>query len=440
MTTTMTVAQTPMNALAAKINEQREASAEQMDRMSSAVQRLRQHSIDAVIPTPGLTAEVVDAFDGSTKHDRLRLVATDATGNKIPLRILEGAHEQLAQKLDIPRKFYDRLLTMHTDLLATNVSELFKREPDTRMLRMLKPTMTEEMERAAHHTGTQFAVRAIVSSRYRALDNGALLDVLLPEAEARGLRLAEWNLDDRRFALRFTGQERTIGQIREAHGFKADGDNYHRTENGVDLAWVNEVLSFGVAITNSETGHGSLAVRQFARVLRCLNAFVKDETHRTVHVGRKHEDTDSFVMQEDTKRLGAAAQFALVRDRFIDAVSESKERNMAEKFAAAMGQPLELPEALPVLTFIDSVGDRFELSDREKELLQEEVTHEMIVTQRVKPTAFSIAQGFTAAAQRLPEGGFHRKQEIETMGWQIIDNPTATLVKAAQDAVKRAAK
>lgn len=421
-------------------HEQQQQATETTDRMTSAVQHLSRNSLDAVIPTPGLLAEVVDATEKLDAADRVRLVARDRQGHAFGLRLLPGAHEQLAQRLDMPRKFYDRLLEAHPDLLAHNITELFRREPDNRMLRMLRPTMSEDFARKAALTQTQFAVRAVVSDKYRALDNGGLVDTLLPEANARGLRLVEWNLDDRSFALRFAGPERTIGDIREAHGFKREGDNYHRRdENGRDMAWVDEVLSFGVAITNSETGHGSLAVRQFSRVLRCLNAFVKDETHRTRHVGRKQGTEDEVtIVGADTRRLEAAAQFARVRDRFVEAVSDERMQQMAGKFAAAMGEPLALPPEVPLLTFVDHVGMRFDLSDRERELLQQEVTAELITVQQRTPSAFNIAQGFTAMAKQAND--FQRKQEIETFGWQIIDDPTATLVQAAKDAAKEASK
>lgn len=416
------------------LTEQQEQAQEQTDRMTSAVQHLQRHIVDAVIPTPGIVAEVVEG-DGLAPADRVRLVARDGAGNAYGLRVLDGAHEQLAQRLDMPRKFYDRLLGAHPDLLAHNVTELFRREPDSRMLRMLRPEMKPEWQALAAQTNTQFVVRAVVSDKYRALDNGGLVDTLLPSAEAQGLRLVEWDLDDRSFALRFAGPERTIGEIREAHGFRAEGDNYHRRENGVDLAWVNEVLSFGVAVSNSETGHGSLAVRQFSRILRCLNAYVKDETHRTVHVGRKQQaDEDGFLIGNDTRRLEAAAQFARVRDRFLDAVSEQKQKLMAGKFAEAMGTTLDLPPEVPLLQFVSNVGARFDLSDRERDLLQEEFAHEMVQAGRTQPSAFTVAQAFTALAKRADT--FTRKQEIECVGWQIVQDPTAALVQAAKDAVK----
>lgn len=411
-----------------------EQATEQVQRMTAAVAAVRRNCVDAVTHTSRVTAQATPGSDLPVA-DRIRLIAETPDG-PLPLRVLDGAHDQLAQRLDMPRKFYERLLASHPDLLAHNVSELFRREPDNRMFRLLRPAYSDELMTGAARTETALAVRAIVSDRYRPLDNVPMVETLLPAAEQHGLRLVEWNLDERRFALRFAGPERTIGEIREAHGFKAEGDHYHRRENGVDLAWVNEVLSFGVSITNSETGHGALAVRQFSRILRCLNAFVKDETHRTVHVGKRQEEGEAFLVGADTRRLDHALTFAKVRDRFLDAVSEQKQRQMATTFAKAMGTELPLPPAVPLFTFVDVLGERFALTEKETALLQAEVTAELIATQRHTPSAFSIAQGFTAMAKSADD--FQRKQEIETMGWQIVEDPTTTLLAAVTEATKAA--
>ena len=416
----------------------REASTARLHAMDRALSHLTRYTVDAVIPTPALRVDVL-TDDRLAPADRLKLVAKDQQGHEFGLRVLDGAHEQLAQKLDVPRKFYDRLLTDHPDLLAHTVGALLQREPAAFMLRMLNPLYSDTMRETAGRMGAHYAVRAIVSDRYRPLDHAGLMNVLVEEARARDLLLADWHLDDRRFSARFSGPERTVAQIREAHGFKAEGDNYHRVENGVDLAWVNEVLSFGVEVTNSETGHGSLAVRQFSRVLRCLNAYVRDEQHRTVHVGRKQtKDADTFLVSAETQRLEAAVQFGRVKDRFIDAVSATRQTHMAKAFANAMGHVLELPPEVPALRFIDAVGLTFEMTDREREVLQDEFVSELTVTNATHPSAFNVAQAMTATAQRVET--FTRRQEVEAIGWRIIEDPTATLVKAAQDAVKATAK
>lgn len=411
-------------------------NAERIAAMQGEIENLRRATVDAIAPTAGLRAEVVEG-DNLPASDRIRILARTADGSEVPLRVLDSAHEQIATKLDIPRKFYDRLLTAHPDLLVHTMSALFTRESEPRMLRMLRPSVSDAMMEGAARTGTQFAMRAMLSNKFRPLDTGGLMDQLIPAAAAHNLRLAEYNLDERKFIARFVGPERSIGEIREAHGFKATGDNYHaRDENGKDRAWVNEVLSFGVAVTNSETGHGALAVREMTKVLRCLNDYVKNEVSRTRHVGKRQDETDDFEIAGDTQRLELAAVFARVRDRFIAAVNETAQKTKAETFAKAMGTTLELPEALPMMEFINVVGERFKLSERESELLQEEVTHELIETGRTKPSAFSVAQGFTAMAKRLGEGQQDRRQEIESIGWQIVADPTTHLIKAAQDAVK----
>lgn len=444
-TTTPTTTMTPLServpqvviapdSLAAMNAKLQEESRDSMQRMNSALHHLQRHTVDAVIPTPALRVDVL-TDDRLAPSDRLKFVARDQQGHEFGLRVLDGAHEQLAQKLDVPRKFYDRLLTDHPDLLAHTVGALLQREPAAFMLRMLNPQYSADMREAAGRMGAHYAVRAIVSDRYRPLDHAGLMNTLVEEATARGLLLADWHLDDRRFSARFNGPERTVGEIREAHGFKAEGDNYHRMVNGKDMAWVNEVLSFGVEVTNSETGHGSLAVRQFSRVLRCLNAYVRDEQHRTVHVGRKQATgDDTFLVSAETQRLEAAVQFGRVRDRFIEAVSAPRQLQMAKAFGEAMGHVVELPPEVHALRFIDAVGLTFEMTDRERDILQDEFVSEMQVTHVERPSAFSVAQAVTATARRVETVA--RRQEIEAIGWRIIEDPSAALLNAAKEAVK----
>src|SRR5215472_16746409 len=73
------------------------------------------------------------------------------------------AHEQFADYLDIPRKFYGRLRDAHPSLLDHNVNTLLRHEPKRRMVRTLDGQ-----------------VRAFLSDRYRRLDNDELAEAILP--------------------------------------------------------------------------------------------------------------------------------------------------------------------------------------------------------------------------------------------------------------------
>src|SRR5574341_1052195 len=158
----------------------------------AAVDRLRAATVDAVAPTAALTMRPLEAVgEGSADlpaADRVVLEAAQRGREPMRLRVLPGAHEQLAEKTGIPRKYYDRMLEAAPELLAENVNTWFRREPANRLVRMLRP-LTDADERALARTGAQMSVRAVLSDRYRPLDHGSLLDVVLP-ALPGGMRVA----------------------------------------------------------------------------------------------------------------------------------------------------------------------------------------------------------------------------------------------------------
>jgi hypothetical protein len=53
-------------------------------------------------------------------------------------RITDHCHQQIASRLQIPAKYYKRLLADHADLVMQNVNTLFEREPELRMIRTIE--------------------------------------------------------------------------------------------------------------------------------------------------------------------------------------------------------------------------------------------------------------------------------------------------------------
>src|SRR5580765_1186771 len=76
--------------------------------------------------------------------------------------INQTARRQLADKLGIPMAYFNRLQDDHPDLLASNVNTILSREPSRSMVRTLDGN-----------------VRAILTDRYRPLDNYDLADAIL---------------------------------------------------------------------------------------------------------------------------------------------------------------------------------------------------------------------------------------------------------------------
>ena len=81
--------------------------------------------------------------------------------------ILPYAHGQMAQRLNIPKRFYDRLHGSYPALLADTVTTILHNEPEDRMVRAwgdpVNPT-----------------VRAFLSNRYRRIDHVEVAEASLP--------------------------------------------------------------------------------------------------------------------------------------------------------------------------------------------------------------------------------------------------------------------
>ena len=133
----------------------------------------------------------------------------------------EIAHRQIGQHLKIPAVYYDRMRAEYPELLVQNVNSWFARSTGTRrMLRTLDGT-----------------ARALLSDRYRRIDNFEIANAVLPiigSMEGAGVESCE--LTDSRMYLKVVNP-RVTAEVRKG-----------------------DIVQAGVIISNSEVGMGSVKV------------------------------------------------------------------------------------------------------------------------------------------------------------------------------------
>jgi hypothetical protein len=195
------------------------------------------------------------------------------------------ARRQLADKLKIPYAYFERMREDQPTLLDRNVNTWLQSEEDRRMLRTLDGQ-----------------VRAVLSDRYRRLDNFDLAESVLPILQ---------QLPEVRFeSVELTETKMYLKCITPRLKYEmAPGD----------------VVQAGVVISNSEVGQGTLSVQPLLFRLVCSNGLiVPDRSLRKTHVGRAlgGEDERIQVYQDDTLRADDKAFFLKVRDVVQAAVSE----------------------------------------------------------------------------------------------------------------------
>ena len=166
----------------------------------------------------------------------------------------DTARAQLATRLEIPYRYAEKLRMEEPRLLDQNLNTLFRRSSEKRLIRTL---------------GTQ--CRAVLSPSYRILDNYSFLGAVLPMlAQLPDAKLNEAYLTETHLHISLVFQS--------AQGYVKPGDP----------------VRYGIMMTNSEVGMGSLSVWSFIHRLVCSNGLVVTEADgpgvRRVHLGKRMGD------------------------------------------------------------------------------------------------------------------------------------------------------
>ena len=102
-------------------------------------------------------------------------------GEQHTLGVRRIAHEQIADKLGIPQKYYDRMQQDNPQLLAANINSWFNREPKKQLVRTI---------------GGE--ARAFLSDSFRPLDNYDVATHLLPRLIELGLEVVSSQITESR--------------------------------------------------------------------------------------------------------------------------------------------------------------------------------------------------------------------------------------------------
>jgi Domain of unknown function (DUF932) len=221
------------------------------------------------------------------------------------------AHNQIASRLGIPTKYYERMQAEAPELLDRNVNEWFSRSTERRMIRTLDGK-----------------VRAFLSDRYQRIDNAEIAEVALPVlAKLPEVQIVSSQITESRMYIQAV-TPRTEGQVA-----------------------LNDRVQAGVVISNSEIGMGSVSVQPMVWRLRCLNGMIlPDQAFKAYHVGRRIEDSEAL-WADDTRQADDRAILLKVRDMIAKAVSDVQFRENVERMSGLAtqrigGDPRKVVEVL----------------------------------------------------------------------------------------------
>lgn len=295
------------------------------------------------------------------------------------------AHRQIAERLQIPAKFYDRVREEYPRLWSDNVNTLMRGKPERRLIRTLDGK-----------------VRAFLSDRYQRLDYHDIASTVLPVlAEIPGIRTVSTEITESRMYIKAVTTE---------------------IQAEVKSRRVGDVVQAGVIISGSEVGLGATVVKPFALQLVCLNGMVRDKGFlRAVHLGRRIEGEDvAELLADDTKQVEDRAILLKVRDVVKAAFDEAKFRAWIDRMNGAVEQPIEgdVPKV------VELAGEAFGLLESERA----SVLRHLI--QGADLSAYGLMNAITRTAEDVES--YDRATELETIGPAVIDLPASDWQRISQ--------
>lgn len=285
-------------------------------------------------------------------------------------------HGQIAAHYAIPKQYYDAMSYV-PGLRKTNVNAWIdaKNGSEKRLVRTINDT-----------------ARAFVSDKYRPIDNYFLMSAFLPviqDLQSKGeidkVETKASALTERKLYLQvaFPGIE---GEVKK-----------------------DDVVKWGIVLSNSEVGCGSVAVNELLWRLICDNGMIGESVMRKHHVGKRITENDMNIFANDTIKAELNSFKLRLRDILRHALSRKSFEDRLDQLRAAANDEIKKP-----LKTVENVTQRFtEVSKDNIEQIVENMASEGNMNR------YGLANGITALARDLDDAD--KAYELERAGNKIIE-------------------
>jgi len=333
---------------------------------------------------------VVDTRDMVMTSDGLNLdVGVSDPKSMHEHNLTDIAHQQVAQRTGIPKRYYDTMREQTPDLLADNVNRWFSEKPARRMVRTLAGD-----------------ARAFLSDRYRRVDNEQIAQAVLPALldSSSGFEVMSSEVTESKMYIQ--------ARLPKIEGEVKQGDP----------------VQAGLIITNSEIGLGALDIRPMIYRLICTNGMVSGYTisegrMRKTHLGAQVQaGNDNIVFQDDTQAANDQALMLQIRDAIQQLSDPAQFMALMDKMRQSTeGQQIERP-----VQAVEALSKAFILPQSESD---------NILEQLIKGQDYS-RWGMLNAVTVLANDyhSYDRAVELETIGGRILNMPANTWNSIAEAA------
>ena len=291
--------------------------------------------------------------------------------------INDWARRQIAEWSGVPFAYSNALRAQNPALLAKclnhSVQWSLKAAPaDRRLIRTLDGS-----------------TRAFLSSRYRILDSSDLLETAMPVIVEHGLRVESAEITEQRLYVKAFSDKLTA-EVR-----------------------VGDAVQYGIVISSSDVGAGSVRVEPMIYRLACLNGMViADSRVRKFHIGRNIEAESVRELFSDETKVAADRAFWMgVRDVVVGSLKAEVFQAAVDRLRVAAGELIKNPDLARVV----------ELTSKAVGITGEDVRQSILqnLADGKDFTRWGLSNAVTAAANN--SDNYEVACELERAGGRVIE-------------------
>jgi len=340
-----------------------------LDQLVKELEQQKTDRYDVVVPGDALKVSI----DVGTNIIKMEVPNLDGSSKKH--NITKFAHEQISAKTGIPLSYYDRMKTDRPELLATNINSWLP-DKEKRLIRVLDGN-----------------VRAMLSDRYRIIDNYDILMASLEELnkiKKTGMRIdiKECSLTEAHMYIKITSPD-------------ISGEVFHYRGK-------TEPVEAGIIISNSEVGAGAFRVEPFINVLICQNGMIGEHKLSKIHLGKERGigvidwsdatlEFQDMTLWSELKDLVTGTFNAEVFNQWLDKINGVASNEIAK----------------PILA-VDHIIKRYDLPKAIKDDLINQFMKE-------SPTQWGLSMAVTQIAQKQQD--YEKQITMERIGSKILEEP-----------------
>lgn len=349
--------------------------------LAEELARIEESKRDFTVPVKALTMNPLGELEFKKGQETMSFGINNWSGG------------QLATFTDIPAQYFKRIREENPNLLAKNVNHALARIQSS----------SDERKRLIRTLDGH--VRGFLSDKYLMLDGHDILEVALPMLLEHDFQVVSSEITERRLYMK--------AATRRIQGDVKPGDT----------------VSYGVMISSSDVGAGSIRVEPYFLRLICMNGAVMESKFRRAHLGRSTAEREvQEIMSNETRDMANKALLGTIKDYLAHTMRKDvfeKELNKMRDASERKINNLDLEEVVEVTMQTVGVTGRG-VRDGILAALADG-------NQNAGLTQWGLANSFTCAA-KMSSIDYDTATDLERAGGQILDLSKTQWTKISEKA------